>query len=238
MYQLSIIIPCYNEQNSINKLVESSYQLVKNRTDIQFIFVNNGSTDKTKDNLYNSISTLEFLNAKVVEVPVNKGYGFGIKCGLEIANSQIVAWTHADLQTDPNDVIIGFDKYKDEIINNNIVVKGERYKRPLFDNIFTSLMSLFCSSILGVKLYDVNAQPKIFKKELINYVIDGPNDFLLDLYFLTNVLKKGHKIKTTPVYFNTRLYGKAKGAGSIIGKFKISYKTILYTYNLNKRLKV
>lgn len=236
MYQLSIIIPCYNEQNSINRLVETCHKIVKDRNDIHFLFVNNGSSDKTRDKLIEAISVLKFTNAEIVEVPVNKGYGFGIKCGLEASRSTIVAWTHADLQTDPNDVILAYDKYKDEIINNKIIVKGERYKRPLFDNLFTYIMSHFCSIILGIKLFDINAQPKMFNKVLIKEVLEGPNDFLLDLYFLTKVLKMGYKLKTIPVFFNIRLYGSAKGAGSIIGKFKVSYKTIIYTYNLNKKL--
>lgn len=237
MYQLSIIIPCYNEQNSINQLVECCYLLVKERNDIQFLFVNNGSRDKTRETLNEAISSFKFTNAEIVEVPVNKGYGFGIKCGLEASKSPIVAWTHADLQTDPKDVILAYDMYKNELINNEIIVKGERYKRPLFDNLFTYIMSHFCSIILGIKLYDINAQPKIFNKVLMKEMHDGPNDFLLDLYFLTKVIKMGYKVKTIPVFFNLRLYGNAKGAGSIIGKFKISYKTISYTFNLNKKLK-
>ena len=60
------------------------------------------------------------------------------------------------MQTDPKDVILAYDKYKNELINNEIIVKGERYKRPLFDNLFTYIMSLFCSIFLGIKLNDIN----------------------------------------------------------------------------------
>ncbi len=236
MHQLSIIIPCYNEEKSIKKLVERCFFIAKDRNDIQFLFVNNGSTDKTAKNLDDLILSLNFLNAKIVEVPINKGYGFGIKCGIEAANSQILAWTHADLQTDPNDVIIAFDKFKDEIVDTEIVVKGSRQNRPLFDNIFTQGMSIICTKILGVELNDVNAQPKLLNKKLAKFVNNGPNDFLLDLYFLFQISKNGYIIKTIPVYFNNRQFGKAKGAGSILGKLKISYKTLFYTLILKKRI--
>jgi glycosyltransferase involved in cell wall biosynthesis len=234
MYQLSVIIPCYNEQNSINKLVERCLFITKDRKDIEFLFVNNGSTDKTAMHLYDLISSLNFANAKIVEVPMNKGYGYGIKCGIEASNSQILAWTHADLQTDPNDVITAFDKYKYEIIESEILVKGNRHNRPFFDNIFTKGMSFLCTKILGVKLDDVNAQPKLFNKKLANIVLNGPNDFLLDLYFLYNIVKNGYKLKTMPVYFSNRQFGKAKGAGSIKGKIRISFITIKYILKLKK----
>jgi glycosyltransferase involved in cell wall biosynthesis len=234
MYQLSIIIPCYNEENSIKNLVERCFFITKDRNDIQFLFVNNGSTDKTAKNLDDLILSLNFLNAKIVEVPINKGYGYGIKCGIEAANSQILAWTHADLQTDPNDVIIAFDKFKYEILEYEIIVKGSRQNRPLFDNIFTQGMSIICKKILGIELNDVNAQPKLFNKNLAKIVVNGPNDFLLDLYFLFQILKKGYIIKTIPVYFNNRQFGKAKGAGSIFGKFRIAYKTFVYILKLSK----
>ncbi len=234
MYQLSIIIPCYNEQNSINKLVERCLLITKDRNDIEFLFVNNGSTDKTGMKLNDLISSLNFINAKIVEVSINKGYGYGIKCGIEASNSQILAWTHADLQTDPNDIIIAFDKYKYEIIESEIVVKGNRKNRPFFDNIFTIGMSFICTKILGIELNDVNAQPKLFNKKLAKIVLNGPNDFLLDLYFLYNIVKNGYKLKTTTVYFSNRQFGKAKGAGSIKGKIRISFFTIKYILKLKK----
>jgi glycosyltransferase involved in cell wall biosynthesis len=232
MYQLSIIIPCYNEQNSINKLVERCYLITKNRNDIQFIFVNNGSTDKTRDNLSRIKVELNFVNALIVEVPINKGYGYGIKCGLLASKSSILAWTHADLQTDPLDVIEAYDLNRNKLELEDVVVKGLRNRRPAFDVFFTKVMSFFCTLILRKKLIDVNAQPKIFNKKLLKIIENAPNDFLFDLYFLYAAQVMKFEVLTFAVNFMARKYGNAKGADSLLGKFKISFKTIFYTLKL------
>ena len=64
-------------------------------------------------------------NFHLVSISENQGYGYGILSGLRKANSDILAWTHADLQTDPNDLLAGFELF---IANNNknIFVKGKR----------------------------------------------------------------------------------------------------------------
>ena len=167
MFQLAIIIPCYNEQDSIYKLVGKCILAAKGRTDVQFVFIDNGSIDKTGDVLRNEIFINKFINAKVLTVPVNKGYGYGIKYGLVNSQANILAWTHADLQTDPIDVIHAFDLYKDKLYNTKCIVKGARKNRPFFDNLFTIGMTFFSSIYLKKTIWDINAQPKLFHKNSI-----------------------------------------------------------------------
>src|SRR3989338_2058897 len=103
---LSAVIPCYNEAASIPLILERFKKVIaenSNNTNIEVILVNNGSTDESKAVLAKLLPQYPF--ARSVEVVVNQGYGFGILAGLREARGEFLGWTHADLQTDPGDIL-------------------------------------------------------------------------------------------------------------------------------------
>ncbi len=237
MINLSIIIPCYNESKSLTRLFDACYQACKGRSDIQFVFVNNGSNDDTQEVLDSLLSLEKYSFGKSILLPINKGYGFGILEGLHIADGKILSWTHADLQTDPKDVILAYEYYRNELESNSCIVKGERKERKLFDNIFTAGMSFFSTIILRQKLWDINAQPKIFNRNFISNFKNAPFDFSLDLYLLFIANKINFKINTFPVYFSKREFGEAKGGGTLKGKLKLIKRTFKYVIELRNDIK-
>lgn len=228
---LSIIIPCYNEELSIPKLIDNCMNIINNN--IEIIIVDNGSIDNTfkilnKSNLPHNIVS--------IRIEKNIGYGNGILTGLNHANGEVLSWTHADLQTDLSDVIKGYKLYKKELLNKTCVVKGKRKKRNLFDAFFTFLMGLYCSILLGKWLYDINAQPKIFHRSFLEKFEKTPLDFSLDLYVLYFFSLNKINIKSIPVFFNKRQYGVSKGGGTLKGKFKLIKRTVSYIHHLKKSL--
>ena len=174
MINLSIIIPCFNESKSLTRLFAACYGASKDRSDVQFVFVNNGSNDDTQAQLEQLLSQKKHSLWKSVLVPINNGYGFGILKGLAEADAQILSWTHADLQTDPKDIVLAYELYKVELELNHCIVKGERKCRNIFDNLFTAGMSFLSSILLGQKFWDINAQPKIFHR---NFMENFKNKF-------------------------------------------------------------
>ena len=104
--KLSIVVPCYNEAKNIPLILERFSAVIK-REDIEVILVNNGSTDQTAKILKEWIPKYSF--ARTVLVEKNQGYGYGILQGLQSCKSEYVGWTHADMQTDPADVIRGLE---------------------------------------------------------------------------------------------------------------------------------
>ncbi len=232
MINLSIIIPCYNESKSLPRLFDACCIACKGRRDIQFVFVNNGSNDDTQIVLDNLLGLEKYYFGKSVLVPYNKGYGYGILQGLYMADGQILSWTHADLQTDPNDIVLAYELYKVELESNRCIVKGERKGRNLFDNIFTGGMSLISTLFLNQKLWDINAQPKIFHRDFMLHLKKAPYDFSLDLYVLFVANRIKISIKSFPVFFSNREFGEAKGGGTLKGKFKLIKRTIGYIIEL------
>jgi glycosyltransferase involved in cell wall biosynthesis len=231
MKDLSIVFPCYNESGNLLNLFSKLKNILKKNSDlkIEFIIVNNGSIDDTSDIIKKNLNKKYF---KIVTIKKNIGYGNGIIKGIIKATGKIIAWTHADTQTPPDDVVRLYKKYKIELLNNNCVVKGLRKNRPLFDNLFSFFMSIFSSSIFSQRLIDINAQPKIFNRKFINHLRNAPKDFSFDLFFLYIANKNNFKIYTLPVYFNKRLNGFSKGGGSFYGKIKLTFRTLAYIINL------
>jgi len=126
----SLVIPCFNESKSIPELVSQCKKICNKDTEI--VFVNNGSTDNSKE-LFEILLT-DNKNLKFVNVQNNIGYGDGILAGLKETSGDIIGWTHADLQTDPDDFIKALTFFENE---KNIFVKGKRKGRPFFDIFFT-----------------------------------------------------------------------------------------------------
>ena len=111
MILLSIIIPCFNESKSLPILVKNFANKLK-RNDIELIIIDNGSKDSTNKILSNLKKKYVFL--KSIKIKNNIGYGNGILQGLKKAKGEYLSWTHADLQTDPYDVILGFENNSSE----------------------------------------------------------------------------------------------------------------------------
>ena len=233
MKKLSIVMPCYNEAENIPLIIEKLIKVKEKFKPLEVILVDNGSTDNSKEVLKNILIKQIYHSLKFSQLK-NEGYGHGILCGLKVATGDYLAWTHADLQTDSYDVIKAYEKLTSEKDPENFIVKGRRKKRNFFDTFFTFGMSIFSSAVLRTWLSDVNAQPKVFSRRIYNKMRNPPKDFSLDLYLLFLAKEKGIKIETIPVYFNERLYGEAKGGGSIKTKWKLIKRTFKYILELQR----
>ena len=108
--KLSLVIPCYNEIDSIEELINLCKKIINSYTEI--IIVDNGS----RDGSYKKLKNLKLpKNIKIKRVRKNIGYGNGILKGLKVCRGEIISWTHADLQTDPNDIINSYNLHKHKL---------------------------------------------------------------------------------------------------------------------------
>lgn len=227
--KLSVVVPCYNEKDNIPLILQRFDHCIGNR-DIEVILVNNGSTDGSERVFDEWLPNYAF--ASFVHVPVNKGYGYGIVSGLKTAAGDYIGWTHADMQTDPNDVAKAYDII--QASDESVYLKGNRKSRPLVDSFFTVGMSIFETLYLKAPLWDINAQPNLFPKSFFETLPTFPDDFSLDLYMLYMAKKRGLRIKRFDVLFTERLHGASKWNDA---SFKAKWKFIKRTLNFSKQLK-
>ena len=227
--KLSIVVPCYNEEENI-PLILKRFDEVIQRDDIEVILVNNGSTDNSAQVLTELVPKYAFARTTLVEV--NQGYGYGILQGLRQCTGEYIGWTHADMQTDPADILKALDIIEQQ--NGLVFVKGNRKGRPLFDVFFTAGMSLFETCYLHEKLYDINAQPNIFPKMFYDSWENPPYDFSLDLYALYMARKKKLRVIRFPVLFPERIHGESKWNTGLKSKWKFIKRTIDFSIKLKE----
>ena len=225
----SLIIPCFNEAKNLPILISRCKDLIE-KYPVEIILVDNGSTDNS------SMLIAKYPFVKLVKVKKNEGYGNGILEGLNNASGEILAWTHADLQTDPNDLMRGLELVLASTNPQRLFLKGRRYGRSFFDVIFTFGMSLFETLLLQKLMWDINAQPTIFHKSFFQTWQKPPNDFSLDLYVYFMAKKSKLLIKRFPVKFSKRLHGTSDWNTSLLGKYKFIKRTLSYSFNLRRKL--
>lgn len=229
--KLSIVVPCYNEEENIPLILERFNDVI-NRDDVEVVLVDNGSTDCSAEVFDKLLPRYSF--ARMVKVPVNQGYGYGILQGLKECRGEYIGWTHADMQTDPADVLKALDLIEEE--KGLVFVKGNRKGRPLFDVFFTVGMSVFETCYLHEKLYDINAQPNIFPKVFYQGWENPPHDFSLDLYALYMARKKGLKVVRFAVEFPERVHGSSKWNTGLAAKWKFIKRTMDFSVKLKKNI--
>jgi len=225
---LGIVIPCYNEAENIPKLIERC-KLAISRADCEFLLVDNGSTDSTAM-VFDSISPVQGI--KFMKLEKNQGYGGGILAGLNTLKNEFIGWTHADLQTDPVDII------EIKLISGsaNQFLKGTRRKRRFLDQVFTSGMSFTMSILFLTRLSDINAQPSVVSRDLFEKWITPPSDFSLDLYAFVAARQESAYIRRFPVDFSNRYKGNSKWNNGFMARIKMTQRTFAYARKLKRDL--
>ena len=201
---ISIIIPIFNEESSIEPLyreIVNSLSNISNRYEI--IFIDDGSTDSTLTNINNLIT----IDNNIVLVQLNRNYGKSdaLQEGFNIAKYDYIITMDGDLQDDPNEI--------ENLIN--ILDEGwdcvsgwkKNRKDPLSKTIPSYFFNTFISFFSGLKLHDFNCGIKVYKSNVTkNLNIYGGLHRYIPLLLHNN----GYKVTECIVNHRAREHGKTK----------------------------
>lgn len=235
--KFELVVPAYNEaknlQMLISRTVEAAQKSGMSSKDFNLLVVNNGSADDSEFVL-NELKKTDLADwFSIVKVPINQGYGFGILSGLKASQAPLVGWSHADLQCDPANAFTAM-KIVSESIPGNVLVKGTRTGRNWKDIVVSRVFETIARVVLGLNVHEVNAQPKVFKRDLLKFLENPPKTFAFDLYVLYCAKKHQYEIKTIPVNFPPRIHGVSNWASSFLGRYKTILGMIRYILHLAK----
>lgn len=226
-----IIIPCFNESGNLEKLVLECEKVAElSEYQVRFILVNNGSTDGSEKRFLELVAGINSI--KYVALTHNLGYGAGVLAGLKQVEAPISGWTHADLQTPLADCLTGVRSIQD----GKDFAKGRRIGRKASDKFFSLGMGLFESIIFRRTLFEINAQPTIFRTELAKEWKNPPYDFSLDLYALVMASQGDFEVARFPVKFLPRQFGDSKWNLGLGSRFKFIRRTLSYSFALRRAL--
>lgn len=158
MKELTIIIPAFNEESSIETTLIELLEFPKAK-DWEIIVINDGSTDKTK-------SILEkFSNVNVINHPYNKGYGAALKSGIKNTSTDLVCFFDADGQHNPKDIKNLLDNF-----GSYDMLVGVRSKDSYNEWIRKPgkwLLSKVANFLTGRKIPDLNSGLRVIRKDII-----------------------------------------------------------------------
>lgn len=230
---LSVVLPCYNESGGIPSLLERFREVGKGH-DFELILVNNGSTDRTAEVLANLLPVHPF--ARAVRVVKNVGYGHGLFTGLRSARGEVLAWSHADLQTDPADVFRALEVYRKDPNPASLLVKGRRHGRRFQERVISRGMEVVSLVLLRSWLTEINAQPKLFHRSLLQHLTNPPTDFNFDVYVLHQARRHGWRFRNLDVVFPPRQYGQSNWAATWRSKVRTIARSTWFMFKLGQGL--
>ncbi len=233
-----LIIPCYNEAKSLEAMLTRTIRAATNAgytsARFQLIIVDNGSEDESSAVLHTlkQGAMAEWFTS--IRIEKNRGYGDGIWHGLQASTAPYIGWTHADEQCDPKDAFDALKCLLQSSNNKHTIVKGTRYRRNVLDYAWSRLFEIATLIFLGVYIWEINGQPKIFARELLAELPSPPVDFAFDLYVLLRARRAHWRIESIPVIFAPRAYGVSRWAFSIRNRLKTGFKMLGYLWALRK----
>ena len=228
---LSIIIPAFNEEESIKPLVNLIFKnLDKNLENFEIILIDDGSNDKTWDEIV-KISN-KFENIVSIKLLENYGKSDALDAGFKVCKGNYVLTMDADLQDDPSEIL---PLYSMIIENKYDLVSGWKKKRndPLTKTIPSKFFNLVTRLFSGIKLNDFNCGIKIYRKEVINSInLYGEMHRYIPLIAKWNGF---NKIAEKEVNHNRRKYGVTKfGMERYIRGF-LDLLSVSFVYRFRKR---
>jgi len=204
---LSVVIPLYNEENSLaelhNRIILSLQSLSSN---YELIFVDDGSTD-------NSFSVLKNLHkkddrVKVIRFRKNFGKAAALSAGFKEATGKTIVTIDADLQDLPEEIPVLIKKIEE----GYDLVSGWKFKRqdPLVRRVASRLFNSVTTFYTGVKIHDFNCGLKCYRREVTEEI-----DLYGELYRYIPALAswKGFKVGEVKVNHQPRIHGKSKFGG-------------------------
>jgi len=228
----SLVLPCYNEEENISLLYKEFSEIPLDQYRAELILVNNGSKDGTQKEIEKIIDNnkKDSINVVLLNLKKNLGYGGGISEGLKIANGDYIGWSHADLQTP----LIDFFKLFKLIKNKEKVFgKGIRVNNRGYFGLISKMHEILASIILGYNLKEINAQPKIFSKNVLKYFNNMPKKWTtLDTYAVYISLENNIDIVEMDVIFRNRVHGESKWQNNFSNFIKHIFFNIMYLVRL------
>ncbi|MHC1776984.1 MAG: glycosyltransferase family 2 protein [Lentimicrobium sp.] len=210
---LSIIIPAYNEAESITDTIKGIHEeLVKENILHEILVINDNSRDRTLevlDNLSKDIKTLRILTNHGPN-----GFGYAIRKGLESFNGNVVAIMMADLSDSPKDLVKYYrtlnHKKVDAVFGSRFIKGGETVNYPFFKKIINRMANTIIRLSFRIKYNDTTNAFKMYRKE----TIDGLKPFLAPHFNLTielplKVIIRGYSYSVIPISWQNRKYGKS-----------------------------
>jgi glycosyltransferase involved in cell wall biosynthesis len=215
--KLSIIIPVYNEENTLEEIVDRVYAIDFGDVKSEIIVTNDGSHDHTGE----IIQKLQIKYPELIayQCPTNLGKGAAVRLGIALSTGEIITIQDADLELDPNDYL----RLLTPLLNNKTkIVYGSRFlnsnvKLKRTSRFANRFLTFFTNILYGSHLTDMETAYKMFFRETLNGIRLRCVRFDFEPEITAKFLKRGFKIVEVPISYRPRTVETGKKISWIDG---------------------
>ena len=214
--KISVVIPCYNEENTISQvIIKVEKSLLNLNIDYEIIVVDDHSSDDSSNKL------IEFENQKKIKLfthSQNFGKGAAIATGLKNISGEIILIQDADLEYDPDDykkLLLPFYEANADVVYGSRFLGGGKYVRIHFfwHYLANKILTLLCNMIANLNLTDMETGYKLFRYEKIKDLKIKEKSFGFEPEITIKLAKKKSKFFEVPISYNGRSYKEGKKIG-------------------------
>jgi len=216
-FKLSIIIPCYNEKNTIEKILKKIDLSLINYgfQNYEILIIDDFSNDGTKEVLKN------FLSKEKIQIYFhddNLGKGAAIHTALKHITGNITIIQDADLEYDPFDydkLLVPFFEANADVVYGSRFMGGGKYVRIHFfwHYLANKILTFICNLFINLNLTDMETGYKVFKTSALKSINLIEKSFSFEPEVTIKLAKKKYKFFEVPVTYNGRSYEEGKKIG-------------------------
>ena len=209
-FVLSIIVPVYNERDTIRSIIARVRALP---IPTEIIVVDDYSTDGTR-NVLRQLAGVPGL--KVVFKPRNQGKGAALRTGFEYASGDIVAIQDADLEYDPRDIVSLIKPIIDgeaDVVYGSRFLKNVHHDPSLPHRLGNRMLTWASNCFTGLRLTDMETCYKVFRRIVLLGISLRQNRFGFEPEITAKISRRRHRILEMPVTYNPRSWGDGKKIG-------------------------
>jgi glycosyltransferase involved in cell wall biosynthesis len=226
---LSIIVPIYNEQESITKLYQALVPvLVKLKKQSEIIFIDDGSTDKSFE-IMNELASRD-RTLKIIKFSRNFGQTAALLAGFEHAQGKVLVTLDADLQNNPDDI----PKLLNKLGEGYDVVCGWRFDRhdSIGKRLASKLSNLLRRRLIKLDIHDSGCTLRVYKREAVKGLhIYGESHRFIPVIMSS----RGFKVGEEKVSHSERKFGKTKYGVARLPKGFIDLLTLKFLMKYGRR---
>ena len=213
-FKLSILIPCFNEKNSIEKIVSKILLSLKNYelNNYEIIIVDDFSNDGTKE-ILEKYKTKE--NFKILFHDKNQGKGAAIQTAIKNITGDISIIQDADLEYDPfdyNKLLLPFFETDADVVYGSRFLGGGKYVRIHFfwHYLANKILTFICNFFINLNLTDMETGYKVFRSSALKDISLKEKTFSFEPEVTIKLSKKKFKFYEVPITYNGRSYKEGK----------------------------